>query len=832
MRRCASRLAELPRNRVAASVWLIFTCLCACVWYGYGDPPDSRKPEVIPWKVWPDELQLVGACDGAQLVVCEFAQGSFRDLTRRAEYRRVPSDLVHVDASGWIEPKRDGSGHVEVRVAGFTRKVPVRVIGLAEPPSVSFHRQVMAALNVGGCNGGTCHGSPSGKNGFRLSLWGAEPAFDYFALTRELGGRRTSAISPGESLILRKALGRIPHEGGVRFSAESLPARVLENWLRNAMPNDSPVAAPPKLQVEPGHAVLREPERQVQLAVRANFPGENWRDVTRLTVFQSSDPTLAVVSPTGLVTFRRAGEVAILCRYLTATTVVRLACLQPRTDFAWQAPPEKNAVDRFVFAKLRELQIRPAALCSDSVFLRRVYLDLLGRLPSVAETQAFLNDADPQKREKLVDRLLADPEFAEFWTRKWLDVLRANQKRLPLDVLVGFQRWWQQHLHHNTPFDQLVRQLLTATGDTLTSPAAAYFTIHATPEDLAETTAQVFLGVRIGCARCHNHPFDRWTQEDYYGLAACFARVDRRNEGKANRRQPVVQTIADKNDGEVLHPRTGRPVPPKPLLSASPFPASMNRRAALADWVTARDNPFFARALANRIWYHLFGSGIIDPPDDLRDTNPPSNDALLDFLAGELAAHQFDCKHLIRLIVCSATYQLASEPASENAEEFRLFARVRPRLLTAEQLLDAISQVTEVPESFPNFSGVRRAVALPDSLPGHPFLSAFGQPPRELPCECERHTEPNLAQALQLVSGSTVHKKVTAPNNRLGRLLQAKASDEDILAELYLAAFSRLPAESEKQTVLRAVREQTDRRSGWEDVLWTLLNSSEFLYRP
>ncbi|GBD37027.1 hypothetical protein HRbin36_02157 [bacterium HR36] len=491
-------------------------------------------------------------------------------------------------------------------------------------------------------------------------------------------------------------------------------------------------------------------------------------------------------------------------------------------------------MDRHVFARLRELQIPPAPVCADHVFLRRVYLDLLGRLPTPDEARAFLDSREASKREKLVDQLLSDPQFAEFWARKWLDVLLANQKRLPKEALVGLHRWWQEQLHRGTPFDQVVRELLTANGHILQNPPASFFTIHQSAEEAAETTAQVFLGVRIGCARCHNHPFERWTQEDYYGLAACFARVERRNDPsfKPARRGPPVQVISSRKDGEILHPITRQPVSPRPLLGKTPWRADDDRRVTLARWLTASENPFFARATVNRIWFHLFGRGIVDPPDDFRDTNPPSHEALLDWLARDFVEHRFDLRHTIRTICTSATYQLSSEPLPENADDLRFFSRLWPRLLTAEQLLDAVCQVTEVPETFAEFPATKRAVALPDSLPIHPFLAAFGQPPRDLPCECERHNEPNLAQALQLVSGLTLHRKITAERNRLGRLLASGASDAAMMEELYLAAFSRRPSAREAQLVLDTVRNQSNRRAAWEDVLWAILNSSEFLYRP
>ncbi|MCS7159055.1 MAG: DUF1549 and DUF1553 domain-containing protein [Gemmatales bacterium] len=830
---------SVSRPRGQSFRWVVSHLLmtvCSTSLLCWGQSPISQVPTGTPgWQVWPKQVILAGPLDGAQMQLLRYHRGAVQDWTRQAQWRSQPAGLVRLQATGWLEPLADGNGYIEVEAQDFAAKVPITVTGLSRPPQVSFRRQVSAALAVGGCNGGSCHGSPQGKNGFRLSLWGADARFDYFSLTQDLAGRRVNAVAPAESLVLRKALGRMPHEGGVRFSADSIPARMLHQWIASGTPWDHDLTTPPELRVEPEKARLDQACRTLQLVVHARFPGETWRDVTRLTVFQPNDPTLVRISADGIVEFRSSGEAAILCRYLGATRTVRVSYFPQRHDFVWKAPPENNAIDRLVMARLQELQILPSPLCSDSVFIRRVYLDLLGRLPNVEETRGFLASSDPYKREKLVDKLLADPQFAEFWSRKWMDVLLANQKRLPKDVLLGLHRWWQKHLHQGTPFDEMVRELLTAQGHTLENPPAAFFTIHSTAEDAAETTAQVFLGVRIGCARCHNHPFERWTQDDYYGLAACFARVERRNDLQfkpSGRRQPPVQIISSKKEGEVLHPVTGRPAAPRPLLSAAPFPSDQDRRVALAGWLTAPDNPFFARAVVNRLWFHLLGRGIADPPDDLRDTNPPSHEALLDFLARDFVEHGYNLRHTIRTICTSTTYQLSSEPLPQNADDTRFFSRAWPRLLTAEQLLDAIGQVTEVPETFPDFPETRRAVALPDSLPNHPFLSAFGQPPRELPCECERPSEPNLAQALQLVSGSTVHRKITAEKNRLGRLLAHSMSDQAILEELFLAAFSRRPTPRETQLVLDILARHAHKRAAWEDILWTLLNSAEFLYRP
>jgi hypothetical protein len=554
-----------------------------------------------------------------------------------------------------------------------------------------------------------------------------------------------------------------------------------------------------------------------------------------LSNYSSSDPSIADVSAEGLVEFKRSGEVAILVRYLEQLVSIRLTYLEPKEGYRWSHPPEHNFIDKHVYAKLRQMNLLPSELCSDGDFVRRVYLDVLGRLPTVAETQAFLQDRDPRKREKLIDQLVEMPEFADFWALKWADVLRSSRKTIQLKGSHGMQAWLRSHLLRNTPWDEVVRELLTASGNTFSNPPANYYRVARDPQSLAETTAQLFFGIRLQCAKCHNHPFERWTQDDYYGFAAWFARVKLRPEpvlGGPPDGPAAAEVVFVERSGEVTQPRSGRVMKPRFLgVGEKEADPNQDRRAILAAWLTAPDNPFFAKSVVNRVWFHLMGKGIVDPVDDFRDSNPPSNEELLNALAADFVAHKYDLKHLIRTILKSRTYQLSVQPNEYNAEDDKYFSKAVTKLLTAEQLLDALCDLTGVPEKFNGLPLGTRAVQLPDGEVNHPFLKAFGQPARELACECERESEGNLGQALQLINGPTVNEKVRNPNNRLGKLLGANASDQAILDELYLAAYSRLPTPEERSQVQEHLRKNPDRRKAWEDVLWAIINTREFLFR-
>jgi hypothetical protein len=799
-------------------------------------PPDLGQPVAL--QVQPEALTLRGRHAHQQLIVTgRYAGGIVRDLTALCTLRSESDDIAVVDESGFVTPKKNGRTAIVVRAGDKTVRLPAIVADFDRPQVTSFKNEVIASLNVGGCNAGACHGTPSGKNGFKLSLRGFDPAADYLQLTRDVLGRRTDRQQPDASLILQKGLGRVPHEGGQRFLPNSVPVQALRDWLAEGLRDDSPSTPTLKsIDILPGSRVQYAPSRRQQLAVLAHFSDGIVRDVTRLTVFSSSDLGVAEVSSTGLVSFKQAGEVAILCRYLMELQTVRLTYLEPRDGFVWTNPPENNYIDRFVFAKLKMLSIPPSDLCTDVEYLRRAYLDVCGILPTPKEVCDFLADKSPNKRAKLIEALLERPEYADFWTLKWSDVFRSSRKAIQLKGTHVFQRWLRDCIVQNTGFDAMVRDMLTASGSTFANPPANYYRVARDPQNLAETTAQLFFGIRMQCAKCHNHPFERWTQDDYYSMAAFFARVRRKNDplelGIGPMRQGGAEIVFDGRSGEVTQPRTGQVMKPKFMGGAVPsIAAGTDRRQVLADWLTSGDNPFFAKSVVNRIWYHVNGKGIVDPVDDFRDSNPSANDELLDALAKDFVAHSFDVKHLIRTIMSSRTYQLSAETNKHNADDSKYFSHAVPKMLTAEQLLDAVCTVMEVPEKFAGLPLGTRAVQLPDGEVNHPFLKTFGQPARELACECERENDSNLAQPLQLINGPTINDKLRNPNNRIGRLLKAKTPEAEMVNELFLSTLSRLPNAEESQAIRDHAAQAKDKRKAWEDIQWALLNTKEFLFR-
>jgi hypothetical protein len=788
-------------------------------------------------QVQPPAIALQGPRAMQQVVVtAQYTDGSVRDLTPFCELAVEARDIVAVDATGFLVPNKTGTTALLVKAGNVAVRVPVTVADFDKPRPVSFRHDLVASLNVGGCNAGACHGTPSGKNGFRLSLRGYDPAADYLQLTRDVLGRRTDRLTPSASLILQKALARVPHEGGQRFQPSSVPAQMFRAWLAEGL-QDDPADLPTLkgITVLPGARVLKDPARWQQLAVLAQFSDGATRDVTRLTVFSSSDSAVADVGTTGLVEFRQTGEVAVLCRYLEQLFTVRLTYLETPKNFTWTNPPESNYIDKHVFAKLKMLSLPPSDLCTDQEFIRRVYLDVCGILPSPADVRAFLANPARDKRTKLIDQLLDRPEYADFWTLKWSDVLRSNRKTIQLKGIHVYQEWIHEHIARNTPFDEVVRDLLTASGSTFSNPPANYYRIARDPQNLAETTVQLFFGIRMQCAKCHNHPFERWTQDDYYSTAAFFARIRQKKdpiEPAANPMQPGGEIIYSDRAGEVTQPRTGKVMQPKFMGgSVATVPPGDDRRDVLAAWITRADNPFFAKSIVNRIWYHLNGRGIVDPVDDFRDSNPSANDELLDALAKDFVGHKFDVKYIIRVILNSRTYQLSAQGSDLNKDDNKYFSHAVTRLLSAEQLLDALCTVTEVQEKYAGLPLGTRATQLPDGEVNHPFLKTFGQPARELACECERESDSNLAQALQLINGPTVNEKLRAPTNRLGRLLGQKLSEPEVLNDLYLATLSRQPGEGEVKAALDHVNRAADKRKAWEDVQWALINSKEFLFR-
>jgi hypothetical protein len=799
----------------------------------------AKKAQVIgqptALAVQPATIVLNGPRALQQLVITgQYADGTVRDLTAFADIK-IEGDAATLHEEWFVLPKKNGAGTVVVTAGKQTARIPYTVKDLDKPSPVSFRNDVIAALNVGGCNSGACHGTPSGKNGFKLSLRGYDPAADYVQLTRDVLGRRTDRQGP-DGLAILKALGRIPHEGGPRFPASSVPGKALMGWFREGLQDDPPTLPTlKKIEVLPGNRTLNDPARWQQLAVFGHFSSGEVRDVTRLTVFSSSDPAIASVNTSGFVEFNQSGEVAVLCRYLEELVPVRLTYLEPKQGFAWSNPPEHNYVDKHVFAKLKLLNIQPSDLCSDQEFIRRAYMDLCGILPTPDETREFLAGKDLQRRAKLIDQLMERPEYADLWTLKWADVFRSTRKTIQLKGTHVFQKWLRGHIDQNTPLDRVVRDVITAGGSTFANPPSNYYRIAREPTALAETTAQLFFGIRMQCAKCHNHPFERWTQDDYYSFAAFFARVKQRKDpieaGDPQKKDGAEYIYVDRV-GEVTQPRTNKQMEPKFMGGAvAKVAPGKDRRESLAAWMTSAENPFVPKSLVNRIWYHLLGRGIVDPVDDFRDSNPSANDELLGALAKDFVGKGFDVKQLIRTIMNSRTYQLSAMTNDFNKDDNKYFSHAVTRLHTAETLFDALCFVTDVPEKFAGHALGTRAVQLPDGEVNHPFLKTFGQPARELACECERESDSNLAQALQLINGPAVNDRLRNPNNRIGKLLGAKKNDQEVLNELFLVSLSRLPTAEEAKAMIDHVAKSMDKRKAWEDVHWALINSKEFLFR-
>ncbi len=790
------------------------------------EPIEVGTPARI--EVFPAEVALSAPRREMHVIITgHYDDGSMQDLTSVAEIVSQDPAVATVEGAV-IRPAANGTTSVQISVGGHQATVPVEISNQELPATVSFQYGTLAVLSKQGCNSGACHGSPSGKGGFRLSLRAYDPVLDIETLVREAYNRRTNLYEPEASLMLRKPLMEVAHGGGRRLKKTDPGYEVLRDWIAQGCqvdPDDAPVCT--KLEVYPTQRILMRPAHTQHVMALAHFSDGTIRDVTSRAVFSSSDDAVATVDADGLVTGLDRGEAAILVRFLDRIETASMMFLKEISGFRWTSPPENNLVDHHVFEKLKQLQILPSEVCTDEEFVRRVYLDVIGVVPQPEETAAFLADTDPDKRAKLVDSLLERPEFAEFWALKWGDLLRIRNAKVSVGGVHKFRRWLVAAFRDNMPYDRFARELLTATGSTFVNPPANYYRTATETNDCTETTSQLFLGIRIQCAKCHNHPFERWSQDNYYGIGAFFNRVQRKPGVN-----PDEQVIWVARTGEVTQPRTGQTMQPwLPLSGPAELSGEQDRREVLVDWLVQPDNPFFAKVEVNRIWGHLFGRGIVDPVDDFRDSNPPSSASLLQALADDFAQNGYDRRRVMRNILNSRTYQLSSRKNEFNAEDTKYFSHAVTRLLTAEQLLDAICQVTGVAEKFPGLPSGTRATQLPSPDVDLEFLKVFGQPARETACQCERSTDSNLSQALQMINGPLVHGKVRDENNRLRKLVAAGKTDEQIVDELYLAALCRHATEPEMSTATKHVANAGDRMRGLEDVCWALLNANEFLFQ-
>jgi hypothetical protein len=826
-------IADFPRfanSAIAIAILAVAFTVSLCV---ADEPTDGQ--------ILPPKPVLSGPHATQQLVVEQVRSNQLAgDLTGKSKFVSQNPAIALVSPSGLVAPVSDGTATIRADVDGRVIETQVEIRGTQAAETWSFRHDVQTVLTKTGCNMGACHGAQAGKKGFKLALRGYDNQMDYNTLTRQAKGRRVTLADPARSLILLKATGVIPHGGGTRFDDDSLEYRIVSEWIAEGAPpprvDDPTVTA---LEIFPHQVTLNAGASQ-QILVRAVYSDGRQRDVTRWAKYTSTEAGVASIDDVGKVTVTGRGEAAITVwfasKVIVATISVPYEKQIPAEIFA--NSPRSGFIDELVLAKLQRLNIPPSGTANDNEFLRRSYLDTLGVLPTADEARAFLADTAPDKRARLIDRLLERPEYVDYWSYKWSDLLLVSTRKLQGPAVWAFSNWVRRAVQANMPWDQFAREIVTASGSTIDNGAANYFVLHKDAKLLNEATTLTFLGLSIGCAQCHDHPLERWTLDDYYGMANLFARVRSKN-GDING-ESIVFPVAT---GDIKHPtRPGVPIP-RPLDGQSLDPNdSHDRRVHLAQWLTARENPYFAKALANRVWANCLGRGLVEMVDDLRATNPSSNEVLLSALADDFVNHNYDVKYLIRTIMNSAAYQRSPQSIPENAADDRFYSHYLVKRMSAETMLDALSQVTGVPTEFPEYPKGLRALELPDSNVVSYFLNAFGRPVREFTCECERSGEPSITQTLHLANGKTLNDKLKAPENAIKHWLDAKLGDAEVIDQIYLSALSRPPAAGEKERLSAALVEAAAsagadeaaavvaRRDVLEDILWAVLTSKEFLF--
>jgi len=725
---------------------------------------------------------------------------------------------------------------------GFALVIPGCALAQEAGKSPTFLRDVAPILNKVGCTSGPCHGAAKGKNGFKLSLRGYDPRFDYEALLYDVAGRRFNRADPGKSLMLAKPTQQIAHGGGLRIEPGSRYYKTIYDWIAAGVPFGDPnTDSVTRIEVEPKDIFMKSPGETAKVHVTAFYRDSTQRDVTSEAMVESNVPDVAAVDAPA-VKGARVGEAALMVRYQGNFVVVPVTVLNAKPGFAWKALPQSNYIDQIIDAKLQKLNIQPSPEVDDAGFLRRVSLDLTGQVPSPDEVRNFLADKTPSrvKRTRMVDKLVASSAYVDHWTLKWADLLQNNRKYLGEKGAYSFQEWIRQSVADNKPYDKLVRELLTSRGSSYENPAANYFRVTREPKPAMEKATQVFLGVRMVCAQCHDHPFERWTQNQYYEMAAFFSAVGVRPGYEVG--EEIVYD--QRQDFEMKHPKDGRVVAPKFMISATlastqpaAIPSDAKRRQALAEWLVSKDNPFFAKSTANRVWSYFFGRGTIDPVDDIRASNPPSNPALLDALTKDFIDHNFDLRHLMRTIANSRAYQASIATNEWNENDTINFSHAVPRRLTAEELLDALTLATGVRPAMPEVPPDTRAEQIVDPHVGKEgFLDLFGRPARESSCECERRADLSLPQALNLVNGKTISDAVADLNGRIAKANLAGRTDRELVEELYMASYARTPASAESENALKYMAasdtgpQARGRAARAQDLLWALVNSKAFLY--
>ncbi|MEI6164282.1 MAG: DUF1549 and DUF1553 domain-containing protein [Planctomycetota bacterium] len=778
-------------------------------------------------EVFPSQIQLDFMRDQQSIVVIAHRpDGRTLDVTETSTMS-LTNPAIATFHNGMFTPIADGSCMLTITYAGHCADIPVTISGATLEPPISFRTDVMPVFARGGCNTGSCHGAARGKDGFRLSLFGFDPAGDYQRITREFPGRRIDLGDPIGGLLVQKAVGGVPHTGGKRFALESALAATLVRWISEGAPDDSAVV--PQLvglDLYPPEAILDDSGTRQRLVAVARFADGTDRDVTDLCWYGSNNDSSAKVSPNGIVTTNNRGEAFIMARYQTITVGMPLVIIPKDLSFSFSEAIGNTWIDDLVDTKLKKLRIHPSSVCDDETFLRRATIDLVGMVPTLEQRDRFLADASENKRSVLIDELMTSKEFVEIWVMKWAEILqiRSSNNQVSPKGAILYHQWLDRRIAANEPLDTMVRELLVASGGTFENPPTNYFQLERNTLKLSENVAQAFLGMRIQCAQCHNHPFDRWTMDDYYGFAAFFPQIGRKRAA-----DPRESIVFDSGSGEVKHPIGNANVAPKFLGAETPKVSDRDRRESLAKWITSPDNPFFSKHIANLTWTHFLGRGIVHEPDDARVSNPPSNDLLLEGLGKRLSDSGWDFRTLVRDICNSKTYQRSSVSNESNHLDTTHFSHALIRRVRAEVLLDVVSSVTQTKNKFPGLPLGAHAVQVADGKTTNYFLTTFGRATRDDVCSCAVSMEPSLSQALHLLNGDAVHDRITQ-----GKLIEQRMQEEqnnpDIIKELFIRCFCRSPDENELTDTLAIVESAPDRRQALEDVFWALINSPEFIF--
>ena len=785
----------------------------------------SRQPTAL--EVYPESVQLTSARDHQSLVAqLQYSDGVTDDVSDAVKCK-IENESVAKLIDGRFVGLQDGTTNATISSGNLSVTIPVSVSNVKNDPEISFKNDLIPILSKVGCNAGSCHGSARGKDGFRLSLYGFDPDGDYFRLTREMPGRRIDLAFPDSCLLVAKATGDVSHSGGALVKRDSEFHKTILRWLDEGAKNDKgPIPSVEKIEIYPKEGLLNGADTDQQLTVLATYSDGSDRDVTSLSYFISNNDNSASVDANGLVTAHNRGEAFVTARFDTHTVGIPFVVVPKDLPFEWNNEPEINYVDRLTNVKLKKLRILPSEICSDGEFIRRVSIDICGIVPSADEVIEFCESENPNKRAELIDKLLGRKEFVDIWVMKWSELLqiRSLNNRVSYKAALLYYSWLQKQIASDVPIDQMIKQLISSQGGTFTTAATNYFQNEQDNLKVAENVAQVFMGIRIQCAQCHNHPFDRWTMDDYYSFAAFFSQLARKPS-----EDPREMVVFNRGRGETKHPVSGKNMAPKFLGDRAPETKGKDRRVVLANWLASPENPYFATNLSNIIWAHFFGRGIIHEVDDVRISNPAVNQLLLDELGQKLTEYKYDFKRLVRDICNSRTYQRSTKTNSTNESDSTNFSHASLRRIRAEVLLDVISQITKTKNKFRGLPLGARAVQIADGNTSTYFLSTFGRSKRETVCSCETKAEPNLSQALHFLNGETINAKIKQ-GKLIENWMESGKTDAEIIEEIYLRCLSRRPEEIEIATIAEEIDQQENRLLALQDLFWAVLNSREFVF--